>query len=137
MELKMVSDQINVPDDFDYTTPEQQWPEDFDLGIKTSRYHAWVRQEHLRGADRDWLKEVGVTRQDLDRIFERAKEIVQLLIGAGLLESTEARHLPEMTYDLDNVDWCITFGRHETDGLWNIHFHHREELGLPTRNAAE
>ena len=100
-----------------------RFPADLRLGIMTWEWDASISETQMQSiSDADLREELGLSREDLGRIFARAKEIVQ-----GLCPNDEVL----ITYDADCGNWYIDFSRPDSNGQWKVsvyrneHFDHR------------
>jgi hypothetical protein len=93
------------------------------LAIMTPDIDTGITEEELPSlADDDlawWKEETGLSRDDLYRLFTRAKEIGQ--------EFKSNEELLSLTYDTDG-GWYIDFIRSDADGRWKIHIYRRNRL---------
>jgi hypothetical protein len=96
------------------------------LNIMTPQWDTAITEEELQSLTDDdlawWKEEIGLSREDLFRLFARAKEIAQEL------QSNEELLLG-LTYNT-NGGWYIDFICSDDDGRWKIHAYKEDGSAL-------
>lgn len=84
------------------------------------RYDASITEDDLSNDYAlAWCQtEMGLSREDLKRLFARAKEIVAELKATDILT---------LTYDVKGA-WFVTFNRKDGDGEWYAHIIREENM---------
>jgi hypothetical protein len=91
------------------------------LCFMNSKYDAWINGS-LNDADVAWFKEeMGLSREDLFRVFARAKDIVQELRPNDELQG--------LTYDTDVGNWYLYFDSPVPNGHLHVSIYRKDAAG--------